>query len=133
MCTEQSNVYFSCDRVTNPHLNPTDLKYNIRIRQIQILAGCVTSLACTVYIMHVYCCMYLSDMIVDVTAQVCHVVQCDLKRFSLKVKCITAAKRKAIFAQHPAPHDTKQSLNFISAVFQLNLCHPFAPLALFST
>ena len=37
----------SCDCLTNPHphLNLTDLKYKIRVRQKQILAGSITSLA----------------------------------------------------------------------------------------
>ena len=34
----------SCDCLTNPHLNPTDLKYKILIRRKRILAGSVTSL-----------------------------------------------------------------------------------------
>ena len=32
------------DRATNPHLNLTDFEHEIRIRQMQILAGSVTSL-----------------------------------------------------------------------------------------
>ena len=37
-------MYFSCDRVTNPHPNPnrTDLKYKVRIPQLRIIAGSVT-------------------------------------------------------------------------------------------
>jgi len=44
MCTQQLNVYFSYEHVTNPYTNPTDVKCKIQIRRIRILAGSVTSL-----------------------------------------------------------------------------------------